>query len=552
MIATGLPPTLSVKSAAVRPERRRPFRSVTNASRFTSATSCDAATLFREAAFGGPAGPGTAAAAGSSDSSADATAKAAAGSARPARISPSSSGPRRKAAGSRSSAIQQILCASRPARSASHARTRSSALESRRPSRPLARRGAAETPDLEGNEDVGEITPRVGGAKGALVARRVFVSEHDDDRAPPRDGGPDERGRRHGRREPVLCPRDGTLIDARERERAFAVIVLRGAIVALQAVHPVRDAGRAAEGAACLDSREEDDVVQVGENLPHAPSVSAEQPLRGLGEGLELRDGRGGDDEEDLSLTGLDRLDEAPAEGPEEGRIAPGRAVREYRHGAERRFDGARDAAPDEKSLRRPFPVLEDELDRDDSRLFLFRVRNRDVSRFALVHDHAVDRDRELARIDRVHVGPGERQRAGSARPRAVASHEDFRAGVRRLVHPPPRPFEDPSGAVAPHELEERDPGREPEVHDARLMDGRDGARGATVLQELRRRRRGAEIEDDRQAASRHTRHERQDPHPLRGGTHPGTEQEKNESKPVPAASHSLCIRRFPPGASVL
>lgn len=56
----------------------------------------------------------------------------------------------------------------------------------------------------------------------------------------------------------------------------------------------------------------------------------------------------------------------------------------------------------------------------------------------------------------------------------------------------------------APHELEQGDPGREPEVHDARLVDGRNVARGAAVLKELRRGRRRAEIDDDGQAAIRH------------------------------------------------
>jgi hypothetical protein len=288
-------------------------------------------------------------------------------------------------------------------------------------------------------------------------------------------------------------------------------------------------------------------VVDAGEQLPHESRVPAERLLRGLGESLQLRDGRRGNDEENLALARLDGGNDATAESLEEGRIARGRAIRKDGHGVEGRFDGARDAAPDEKSPRRPLLVLEDELDCDDARPSPFRIRHRDVARFALVHLRAVDRDDELTGRDRVLVGPGECQRAGPARARAVALREDFRAGVRRLVHPPPRPLDDSPGAVAPHELEQGDPGRKPEVHDARLVDGRDVARGAAVLKELRRGRRGAEIDDDGQPAIRHARHERQDPHSLRCGAHPCPEHEKNEGKLALAGDHRLCILRLPP-----
>ena len=186
--------------------------------------------------------------------------------------------PGEKRQGSRSSAIQQILWASRPARSASHPadeviRRRTS----RRPSGHSRRRGATKAPDLDRNEEVGEIPSGVGGAIRALVARRLLVAEHDDDRAPPRHRRADERGRRHGRREPIPFPREKTLVHAGKREGALAVVVLRGAVVALQAVHPVRDTGRATEGAAGRDGGEEDDVVHAVEQLPHAPRVPAER-----------------------------------------------------------------------------------------------------------------------------------------------------------------------------------------------------------------------------------------------------------------------------------
>lgn len=51
----------------------------------------------------------------------------------------------------------------------------------------------------------------------------------------------------------------------------------------------------------------------------------------------------------------------------------------------------------------------------------------------------------------------------------------------------------------------------------------------------------------DGQAAIRHARHERQDPHSLRCGAHPCPEHEKNEGKLALAGDHRLCILRLPP-----